>query len=390
MNTNPNNSTPTSEDQIVPLVQQNNGNTARASWNFSLDAVRANLAHCMAERKEAMISAFLWCIDPAHPVTIDEFAKASNQPKSTILKVFAGHYRHPVTKVRLEIPEDMAAGARNFLKLERERMSGGKNEFILIPTAKRICTIMDLARESQTPAFISGGSQIGKSWASIYYAGENNHGATPYMRMKAASGLGGMVRRFSQVVGNTDNCNTLDGVERIKRALTPNSLPIFDEAHLLQYTYRKGSFFACMEVLREILDEVGCGGVFVATHLLLDAMYAARNREMQQLLRRGVHRLDLGDMPTRGDLTAIFNHNALDFPDDKETVAAKIGKETFFDKLRPVIRQLAKVGGLKAITERVRYGRKLATKENSVITWSHFYIAHLLIERQAQPEPDWD
>jgi hypothetical protein len=40
----------------------------RASWNFSLDKLRTNIAHCSPEGKEALVSAFLWCIDSRHPV----------------------------------------------------------------------------------------------------------------------------------------------------------------------------------------------------------------------------------------------------------------------------------------------------------------------------------
>src|ERR1700691_2789175 len=42
----------------TPTPEQNSGNNVRASWNFSLADVRANLAHCNAEAKEAVISAF--------------------------------------------------------------------------------------------------------------------------------------------------------------------------------------------------------------------------------------------------------------------------------------------------------------------------------------------
>ena len=76
--------------------------------------------------------------------------------------------------------------------------------------------------------------------------------------MKAASGLGGMVRRISGQLGNADKGNVNDLIERIKHAVSPDMLLIFDELHLLMYTYRLGSFFACLEVLREIHDESGC------------------------------------------------------------------------------------------------------------------------------------
>src|SRR5581483_6794426 len=235
------------------------GNNVRATWQFSLHDIRSNMSHCSAEAKAVMIEAFMLCIDPAHPVTRQEFAKAIDYDATTVWKVYAGKYTAPQTKERLDVPPKMLRMTRQFLELEKERVHGGKTEFVMTPTAKKIWTGCDLARESLTPVFVKGPSHIGKTWALTEYAKQNNHGRTVYIRMKAASGLGGMVRRINEKVGNSANCNTADAIERIKRALTPNTVLLLDEMHELAYTYRIASFFACMEVIREIYDETNCG-----------------------------------------------------------------------------------------------------------------------------------
>ncbi len=366
------------------------GDNVRATWKFSLHDVRMNMSHCGAEAKAVMIEAFLWCIDPAHPVTLQEFAKAIGYDPTTVWKVLAGKYKAPGDGTRLDVPAKMVKNTRDYLQLEKERIGGGKTEFVKTPTAKRIFTACDLARESQTPVFVTGPSHIGKTWAFESYTANNNHGRTIHVRMKAATGLGGMIRRISKKVGNSDNGNTADMIDRIKRALAPNTLLILDEVHLLQYTYRINSFFACLEVIREIYDEVGCGLVLCGTKLLLERMEEGKHGEMEQLLRRRVHRVVLPSMPTKADLEAIFAFNGLDFPERDQEVVIDAGKEKIREKPRAIVRQLAKVNGLKAITERLRYGRKLAAKSKRSLTWHDFVDAHLRIEKQAEPEPEWD
>jgi len=202
--------------------------------------------------------------------------------------------------------------------------------------------------------------------------------------MKAASGLGGMVRAMAHSAGISDKSNTADLIQRIKNASSPNTLWILDEVHLLANTYRKGSFFACMEVIREIYDETECGIALLFT--LLDEVKAASQKELQQLWRRGVHKVPLPAMPTKGDLAAILEHNGLQFPEKD----LKITVGGIVDQPYEILRQQAKLNGLKAITERIRYARKLANKKAGPVSWTHFVDAHLRIQKQSIQEGEWD
>lgn len=367
---------------------QNSGNNVRASWPISLDNLHTNLSHCDQEAKELLISCFRWCIDDAHPITRHEFANAVDVDPTTVSRLIGGTYRNAAGE-RLDIPKKMVPAMRDFLRVERERFLGGEAQFVLTPTSRRIWTGCDLARESQTPVFLYGVSHIGKTWALVNYCHANNHGRTIYARMRAASGLGGMVRRINEAVGNSSKCNTDAGVQRIKRALKPNMLLILDELHLLQYTYRLNSWFACLEVLREIYDESECGMVLCGTHLFMDKAKANKHAELEQLFRRGVHKIRLPDMPTKADLAAIFEHWGLLFPEPGEEVSVRIGRKSITEHPREIVRQVSKHDGLKAVTERLRYARKLARKREEELSWRHFAEAHLKIAALAQPEADW-
>jgi DNA transposition AAA+ family ATPase len=365
------------------VAEKNAGDTVRASWPFSLHQIRINIAHCAPEGREALVSAFLWCTDPRHSIRRDEFSRRVGYSENTIYRILSGKYIHSETKRQLDVPDDLVKAIHNFLDLERERFLGGKTEFVKTPTAARIWHGCNIARESRSPVFIWGVPQIGKTTALERYAQDNNHGRTVYVRMKAASGLGGMVRRIAENVGVSPKSNTANLTDYIKGALTQDMVLILDEVHLLAYTYRKASFFGCMEVIREIFDETHCGLVLCGTQLLQDELTA---RELEQLLKRGVHRIALPAAPTRGDVSAILEAAGLEFPDRGSKVTVKGATEEPYQ----VIRQLAKKEGLKAITERLRYGRKLAARRKETLSWEHFVEAHLTIAAQATADTSWN
>jgi DNA transposition AAA+ family ATPase len=369
-------------DDTAPVPSQHAGNNVRASWPFSLHNVRANLSHCTPDRREAMISAFMWCIDDAHPVDKAEFSSRIGYSENAVYKVYAGKYRNP-DGTQLDIPEKMGQAAANFVELERERMAGGgKGGFVMTPTARKIWTACDLARESQTPVMLFGRSHTGKTEALRRYASENNHGRTVYVRMKAACGLGGMVKRIGSRCGVSDKANTAALIDRIKNALTPDMVLILDEMHLLQYTYRVQSFFACIEVIREIYDEVKCGMVLCGTELLLEKINQGAKGEMEQILRRGVHRLSVGI--TRGDIAAILKAHGLEMPKAGDTVNV----QGIIEKPYALIQQLAKESGMLAIGERLRYGAKIAARRQEPLSWETIIEAHLTINSLSEKQ-DW-
>lgn len=370
-------------DSVAEIDQHNIGNNVRASWNLSTDNFHANCARYSAEEKEVMLACFRWCIDTRHPMAKADFARRIGCSDNLLYKLYNGIYKSAAGQP-MGPSEELISNMREFLKLELERYEAGETQFVVTPTVKKICNACDLARESGTIVFVWGPSHVGKTWTlERYYTPRHNHARTTYVRMMAASGLGGMVRRIADKLGISDKSNTADLIQRIKNALHSGVLLILDECHLLAHTYRKGSFHVCMEVLREIHDETGCGMVLCWT--ILNDVKAASQKELQQLWRRGVHKVPLPMMPTKADIGAILEHNGLKFPErEMEVTVGKITEQPY-----EVIRQVAKNEALKAITERIRYGRKLANKAGQKLRWEHFIDAHLRIAKQAEQELEW-
>ncbi|MGL4398819.1 MAG: AAA family ATPase [Luteolibacter sp.] len=360
------------------------GDNARASWRFSGDHVQQSLAHCSSERKEALLWAFNWCI--SRGIWFGNFATQVGYAQNTLYKIYTGRHIDPKSGEQYDVPEKLHLAVLAFRKLEIKRAKLGDTEFVVTPAVTRIWNGCDLARESRTPVFIYGASHIGKTWALRQYAIDNNHGRTVLVRVPSKAGLAGLVKALAEALGVSAKSNTPAMIERIKKALAPNHLVIFDEVHQLQYTYRKESFFACIEVIREIYDHVECGIVLCTTNVFRTRFESAQKEELEQLFKRGVHKVQLGDIVRTEDLKPILAKVNLPWPGRRFTVEVEGVK----DQPHEVLRKLAREGGLKAITERIRYGRLIAGKQNEPLSWSHFIHAHLIIETAAhEPTDDW-
>jgi DNA transposition AAA+ family ATPase len=370
-----------------PLVQTANGNNARASWQVSLGDLRSNIAHCRPEAKQALVDAFLWCIQ--HDIHKAEFATAIGASDNLMYRVITGRYTNPSTGARLDISPKHLTAIQRWLR-EQKAAATKRSAFILTPTAKRVHLACNLAAESHTPVMLYGPSHIGKTWALEHWAEQNNHGRTAYLRCCAASGLGGILSEIASRIGVSPGANKDAMIRRIRKALTMDMVLIIDELHLLTNTYRKESFFACIEVLREFYDRIGLGMVLSMTNLGRDKVETEKRRELEQVFRRGVHRVQLANMPTRGDLAAILGVYGLEFPKPKDQIIVSgIAEQPY-----AILRQLALEEGLKAITERIRYAAKLASRKTTTgdditITWEDWVRAHLTIQANATPEPNW-
>jgi DNA transposition AAA+ family ATPase len=380
----------TESQDLTESAKVRQGGNARASWRISADNLHKNLAHCDPAKKETVIFAFLWCIDRG--IYLQDFASQISYDPKTIDQILSGSYRNPRTGDLYDIPDKLAESIRAWRKTQYAAAQLGDIDFVVTPAVKRIWQGCDLARESQTPVFIYGASHLGKTWALEHYAVENNHGATPLVRIPSASGLGGMVRAIAVKVGVSPNCATAELVERIKGAITKKQVLILDEVHQLIYTYRKESFFACLEVLRSIYDHCKCGMVICTTTVFQKRLEQEKKAALEQLFRRGVHRVQLGNIVLAKDAKVILAHHGLDWPDRNLKYEFPVGKkDPLVEKPLEILKQLAKEDGLKAITERIRYARKFSNKEGTPLNWQHFTKAHLTISASAQePTNDWN
>lgn len=384
--TTPATSAPSISEATPSSADRNNQRIlARSSWPLSLDILQKNIAHATPEYKESLIWAFGWCIQ--QHIHLRDFAKIVGYDPSTILRLINGDYRDPRSGDLYDIPKKLSDAIQQWKRQQLALAASADIHFVTTTTVKSIWNFCDLARESRSPAFIFGASHIGKTWALQHYTYNPKNGNTIIVRMPASAGLLGMVRCICQALGISTSASTMALIERIKQAITPDMLLIFDEVHQLIYTYRKDSFLACMEVLRSIYDHTHCGMILCMTNVFRTRFESERNEALQQLFRRGVHRLQLGDVVLARDLKDILAQHGLTMPPKREQIMINgIPGNPY-----KILAQLAKDEGLKAITERLRYAHKLAQANNKPVDWSAFLAAHLIIaNNNSAPESDWD
>lgn len=376
---------------------RNLGDTVRASWPFSLDAIRANIAYMSPEAKELLVWAFTWCVDATHPIRLDEFGERVGYARNTLWKIYSGKYTHPEKDEQgrtrmMDAPDKLLKAIRDFRRIEIQRQKLGRVGFMVTPTAKRLFLGCDLARKSQTPVFIYGSSQIGKTEAARQYCLENNHGRSVLVELEAVNGLRGLLQAVAAKVGVSPNANTPDLIERLKKAVTRDMVIILDEVHLLANVYRKGSFFACMETVRRIfVDHCRCGLVLTFTLLGYNAAEKEKTRELEQIFRRGVHRINLGDRPTVADVAAIARGWNLEMPAKHDEIVIAFDRAEHREQPFVRLGQLAKEDGLKAITERLRSAAEQAADKGEDLSWQHFVLVDALIRKNAlAPKHGWE
>lgn len=383
-------------DAAEAAALRNVGDTVRASWPFSLDAIRANIAYMSPEAKELLVWAFTWCVDAGHPIRMDEFCDRVGYSKNTVWKIYAGKYVHPDStgdqRRMMEAPEKLLKAIRDFRRIELQREKLGRVGFAVTPTAKRFFLGCDLARKSQTPVFVYGSSQIGKTEAARQYCIENNHGRSVLVELEAVNGLRGLLQAVAAKVGVSPNACTPDLIERLKKAVTRDMVVILDEVHLLANVYRKGSFFACMETVRRIfVDHCKCGLVLTFTLLGYTAAEKEKARELEQIFRRGVHRINLGDRPTVADVAAIARAWHLEMPAKHDEIVIAFDRTEHREQPWVRLGQLAKEEGLKAIVERLRSAAEQATDKGEDLDWKHFVLVDALIRKNAlTPKHGWE
>ena len=365
------------------------GQNARSTFRFSLQHLNAAISYCRPEVRQLVREGFLWCI--SHDVTINEWADATGMPDVVFERFLTGRHVHPITGVRLDLSDENVRTMRQWLKEQKANAghSISTDDFVPTTTAKKVAYACAIARESRTPVFLFGPSQVGKSWGLIHDAEEHDDGRTVYVRCSSISGLHGLMNAIGKCIGVSPAGNKDAMKQSMIAAFQPDMVLILDEFHELLYVYRRESFFACAEFVRELYDRVGMGIVLSLTNFGRDKIWDSRRSDLEQIFRRGVHRIQVGTrsgLPPQDDIEMILRQHGLDFP-SKTLLCHACDMEL---KPREILHQLARDEGLKAICERLRYAHRHARQQNrDFITWEDFVRVHIIIAHNATPEEDW-
>lgn len=369
----------TPEDEPEDDFGERPNNAVGATWRMSAAELREALAGYDPKAQELLYWAFQY--GKKNLVSINEFAAELGISGSNLSKVLRGVNYDPRDRLlpkeeqRLLQPSDKLIEAIEQLReLERRRVSIGETEFVQTPSAQRIWDACDMTRSSNMMASIYGKSHVGKTWALLAYQRARGFDNTLYIRIDAGTTKSKLVADIGRTLGYRGRYKTQELEESIVRSLRGDMLIIFDELHQLNITTHHVAKYQCLEIMRGLHDKSGCGVVLCGTHIWRNEFDIGRDKGLlEQIERRSILQVEMGDEVTKADLAAIFAAYDLAYPkaDDAKT-----------------IREVSRKSGLKKITQILRNGAKLALKQGVRLEWRHVFLAKDILENFGKA-PQW-
>lgn len=288
---------------LVPA--QSPGPEAAAAKKFRIPGDVVNRATKDLDDGERSELRWLHMYGHENNLSLDDLAsmikKPSGQPYSAASLYQALTGRRSAADVSLA-PLCEAIG--KLRRIVTEQATVTRIPYVHTNLAKRVWQVCETARTFQTPVFIFGESQIGKTTALEEYARKHNHGGTIYVRMPTRGTLGEFLRWTALALRISPQQKSEWFLkQRIISAFDPRMVLIVDEAHqALLFSWGRGGA-ATLEFVREIHDRSKCGVVIAATLAFDEQMQAGvHSRMLRQLGLRRLTTYRMPHRPTRSNL----------------------------------------------------------------------------------------
>ena len=142
-------------------------------------------------------------------------------------------------------------------------------------TAKKILDTLDYARDEQAMTYISGTTGRGKTMTAQYWAAQNNHGRTHYVRCPSDCSRRSLVLLLAASFGISSSGNIGDKERALARHINSRHVLIIDEAgHLLS---KSGNPRGPIEFIRDLHDLTHCGVCLIFTDVYLNEIKRGKN-----------------------------------------------------------------------------------------------------------------
>jgi DNA transposition AAA+ family ATPase len=315
-----------------------------------------------------------------------ELAAACSISSATLSRLFSDQYRYPKENVERDshgvitsrkphpkanerISCDSICEKIAVYRRKAERSGRAVNpDFVATSVAERIFWLCERVARNNRMGFIYGESQIGKTFALKEYAAEHNGGRTTYCEMPPASGVQLMLKVIAKAL-YVPQRSAFDGLlEDVIEALDPSKLLLLDEIHRVFTTYQKGSVMRCLDTLRYIHDQTGCGLVLCGTNVFRTKVLEGEFKNyLKQLQKRGrSYELQLPAEPPREDLDAI---------------AARFGLAPATGEAEKVVETIAHTDGIGVFRLRLIDAQDYARNKGQRLEWGHFCKAYAITEK---------
>ena len=203
----------------------------------------------------------LFNLGKAKGYSFDQTGALVDYSGATLSRLFAGKYEGALDKVVKQID--------SYLELEREREKMKSDRFVENSIWNKVNNLCNFALTRNAIVRLIGPSQIGKTYALKEYMRRSNKQVC-FVRIPAAPTMKLVVEAFSRAVGVNSAVRVDDARQRVAKAIGRNTLLIIDELHELVMSAGKGTAMKCIEWIREIWDNSGCGMVLCGTKSLED------------------------------------------------------------------------------------------------------------------------
>lgn len=239
--------------------------TPNQGMNRSADQVRqtcrayVDAGRISDEGLESIIRLFN--VGKARGYSFDQTGALVEYSGATVSRLFAGKYEGAMDKVVAQID--------TYLELEAERAKMKSDRFVENSIWEMVSSLCEFAIKRNAIVRLVGPSQIGKTYCLKEYMRRSNKQVC-YVRIPAAPSMKLVVSAFAQAVGVNSSLRVDDVRQRVAKAIGRNTLLIIDELHELVMSAGKGTAMKCVEWIREIWDNSGCGMVLCGTRSLED------------------------------------------------------------------------------------------------------------------------
>ena len=233
--------------------------------NRSADQVRAAMKAYVIDGRitdeglESLVKLFN--LGKSRGWSFDQVGKAVDYSGATVSRLFAGKYEGAMRAVIEKVDA--------YLELEAERQKMTSDVFIETSTWRKVQAACDLAIKRNAIVRIVGPSQVGKTYSLKEYMRRAKFQVC-YLRVPAAPTFKLIVEAVCDAVGISSSLRVDEARPRVAKAVGPNTLLIIDELHELIMSAGKGTAMKCMEWIREIWDNSGCGMALCGTSALED------------------------------------------------------------------------------------------------------------------------
>jgi len=329
-----------------PLATSGTGSFSIASHNFEETLVNQPQEH-------AEVLRFWFYLAKERNWSLSKLQDATGVSTTVLSRVFRGIYNAGLDRVTETLIKARASYAE----------AVDNPDFLMTSLAKRFFAACDKTRALGNVTIAWGKMGIGKTTIAEEYQRLNNHGKTMLVRFPVGTTFAYFVQVIARATGvSTRSQSQFHQREKIIATLAAGKrLLIVDELHQAFLTTRGDTAVKCIEFLREIKDQAGCGLILIGTEVIEREFFKGQHKEaLAQLVDRGTVQIPLPAKPTKSDILAFLKHYGLAMPGEKDPEAARL------------LDDILKSSGLRKLTMHLRDGAAYAARKDEPFTWDHF------------------